>query len=74
MLRKLITQVEAAGIADAVDVQASFCHEACDKGPTVVVGSTTLHRTTPEQAFAAILAALQTKTPPATQPEAVHGQ
>ena len=73
LLRKLITQVEAAGIADAVDVQASFCHEACDKGPTVVVGDTTLHKTTPEQAFTAILAALQSKAPPAPAPEAVRG-
>jgi NADH-quinone oxidoreductase subunit G len=73
LLRKLITQVEAAGIADAVDVQASFCHEACDKGPTVVVGGTTLHKTTPEQAFSAIVAALQANTPPAPQPEAARG-
>jgi NADH-quinone oxidoreductase subunit G len=73
LLRKLITQVEAAGIADTVDVQASFCHEACDKGPTVVVGHTTLHRTTPEQAFTAIMAALQATPPLAPQPEAVHG-
>jgi NADH-quinone oxidoreductase subunit G len=73
LLRKLITQVEAAGIADAVDVQASFCHEACDKGPTVVVGGTTLHKATPEQVFTTILAALQAKTPPAPRPEAAHG-
>jgi NADH-quinone oxidoreductase subunit G len=74
LLRKLISQVESAGIADRVEVQASFCHEACDKGPTVVVGDTTLHKTTPEQAFTAILAALQAKTPPAPAPEAVYGK
>jgi NADH-quinone oxidoreductase subunit G len=73
LLRKLITQVEAAGIADAVDIQASFCHEACDKGPTVVVGENTLHRTTPEQAFAAILAAIQALPQASIQPETVHG-
>jgi len=63
--------VEAAGIADAVDVQASFCHEACDKGPTVVVGDITLHKTTADQAFAAIVAALQTK--PASADQVLHG-
>ena len=73
LLSKLIAQVESAGIADAVDVQASFCHEACDKGPTVVVGETVLHRTTPEQAFRAIAAALRTNAPARPQPESVHG-
>ncbi len=74
LLRKLIAQVEAAGIADAVDVQASFCHEACDKGPTVVVGDVTLHKTTSDQAFAAIVAALQSK-PASADPtaQALHG-
>jgi NADH:ubiquinone oxidoreductase subunit E len=65
--------VEAAGIADAVDIQASFCHEACDKGPTVVVGETTLHRATPEQAFASIMAAIQALPQVPIQPETVHG-
>jgi len=73
LLRKLITQVEAAGITDAVDIQASFCHESCDKGPTVVVGENTLHRATPEQAFTAILAAIQPLPQSPIHPEAVHG-
>ena len=72
LLKKLVTQVENAGLADVVDVQASFCHEACDKGPTVVVGGTTLHRTTAEEAFAAISAALQ--TPSAAPAEVEHGR
>ena len=72
LLRNLITQVEKDGVADAVDVKASFCHEACDRGPTVVVGETTLHKTTTEQAMAAITAALRSAAPPA-QPEAVRG-
>ena len=72
LLSKLVAQVEQAGIVDAVDVRASFCHEACDRGPTVVVGETTLHRTTPEQAFATILAALRSPQPH-TNGEPLHG-
>jgi NADH-quinone oxidoreductase subunit G len=72
LLRKLMAQVEEAGIVDAVDVRASFCHEACDRGPTVMVGGTTLHRTTPEQAFAAILAALRI-APTTSSRESLNG-
>lgn len=73
LLRKLIAQVEESGIVDAVDVKASFCHEACDRGPTVVVGDTTLHRTTSEEAMATILAALNRRSAPSPH-EALHGR
>ena len=72
LLRKLIAQVETAGLVDAVDIRASFCHEACDRGPTVVVGDTTLHKATPEQAFSALLAALHLPPEPPTR-EGLHG-
>ena len=57
LLRKLMGMVEDAGLLHTVDVRASFCHEACDRGPTVVVGETTLHRATAEQAFALVVGA-----------------
>jgi NADH-quinone oxidoreductase subunit G len=72
LLRNLITQVEKAGIADAVDITASFCHEACDRGPTVVVGGVTIHKATTEVVLAAITSALGAGAPPA-QSEAVRG-
>lgn len=72
LLRKLIGDVEAAGLADSVDVQASFCHEACDRGPTVVVGSLTLHRATAPQVMAAIVAALASAAQPPMKAEHVH--
>jgi len=72
LLRKLIAQVEQAGLVDAVDIRASFCHEACDRGPTVVVGDTTLHHATPELAFTTLLSALH--LPPAgPAQEGLHG-
>jgi NADH:ubiquinone oxidoreductase subunit E len=72
LLRNLITQVEKAGIAGAVDITASFCHEACDRGPTVVGGGVTIHKATTEQVLAAIASAVGAGAPPA-QPEAVRG-
>ena len=71
LLRKLMGMVEDAGLNDTVDVRASFCHEACDRGPTVVVGGTTLHKATPVQAFAFIMAAHQQRGREAGKP--VHG-
>jgi NADH-quinone oxidoreductase subunit G len=71
LLRKLMGMVEDAGLIDTVDVRASFCHEACDRGPTVVVGETTLHKATPEQAFGLIVAANQRRGVESGKP--VHG-
>lgn len=42
-----------------VDLQASFCSERCDRGPTVRVGDTVLERCTLEQAETAIRCALE---------------
>jgi NADH-quinone oxidoreductase subunit G len=72
LLHRLMAKVDEAGIADAVDVRATFCHEMCDRGPTVIVGNTTLHGTTVETAFAEVQAALSC---PAAEPESelVHG-
>jgi NADH-quinone oxidoreductase subunit G len=58
LLRRLIAEVESLGLVDRVDIAASFCHEACDKGPTVTVGDKVIHRASAEVALAAIQAAL----------------
>ena len=50
MLHALIGHVEERGLQDAVDIQATFCFEQCDRGPTVSVGEQVLERCTFEQA------------------------
>ena len=51
LLQRLMTRVDDAGLTDEVDVHASFCHEACDSGPTVVVDGMLLHRATVDAAM-----------------------
>lgn len=72
LLHRLMSKVDEAGITDAVDVRASFCNEVCDRGPTVLVGNTTLHRATAETAFAEVEAAL-IGTSSDSPSEPVHG-
>ncbi len=38
LLKGLVEYVEAKDLEDAVEVQATFCYERCDRGPTVRVG------------------------------------
>jgi NADH-quinone oxidoreductase subunit G len=64
LLRRLMAKVDDAGLTDKVDVRASFCHEACDRGPTVVVGDTILHRATADSAIAEIEAARRMQAAP----------
>lgn len=59
ILQALLAAADKNGWNDAIDVQASFCYEACDKGPTVVIGDRTLHKTTPESAIDAVAEALE---------------
>jgi NADH-quinone oxidoreductase subunit G len=44
LLTGLLAHVEAEGLEEAVEVQATFCLEACDRGPTVRVAGHVLHR------------------------------
>ena len=44
LLKALMRHVEEAGLEDRVSVQATFCLEACDRGPTVRVAGQVLHR------------------------------
>ncbi|HEY9069305.1 MAG TPA: NADH-dependent [FeFe] hydrogenase, group A6 [Candidatus Ozemobacteraceae bacterium] len=51
LLQKLVKHLEEQGLTSAVDVQASFCHERCDRGPTVVIGDRVIEKCTLETAI-----------------------
>jgi NADH-quinone oxidoreductase subunit G len=38
LLKSLVDYIESRGLEDVVEVQATFCFEQCDRGPTVQVG------------------------------------
>ncbi len=44
LLQQLVSHVKAQDLEGTVDVRATFCFEACDKGPNVKVGDVILHR------------------------------
>lgn len=50
LLHRLIEYIEERGLHNAVDVKATFCFEACDRGPTISVGGEVMHKCTFEQA------------------------
>ncbi len=50
LLHRLIRHVVDQGLADRVEVQASFCFEACDRGPTVRIGDRVIEKCTMERA------------------------
>lgn len=54
LLHRLIKFVHERDLDAAVDVQATFCFERCDRGPTVSVGDEVLERCTFEAATAAL--------------------
>ena len=54
LLRGIIEHVEAKGLRDEVDIAATFCHERCAKGPTVIVNGEIIERCTIERAIEAV--------------------
>jgi NADH-quinone oxidoreductase subunit G len=46
LLRKLIQHVQETGAQPYVDINASFCYERCDRGPTVSIGARVFERCT----------------------------
>jgi NADH-quinone oxidoreductase subunit G len=48
LLKQVLNHVEASELAGAVDLRATFCSEACDRGPTVKVNGHVLHHATLE--------------------------
>lgn len=54
LLHGLIGYIEDKGLQNAVDVKATFCFEACDRGPTISIGDTVIHKCTLEKACKAL--------------------
>jgi len=64
LLKKLIQYVESQDLDDIVEIQATFCFERCNRGPTVRVGGQVLEHCTYEMACAAIEDALKSSQTP----------
>jgi NADH-quinone oxidoreductase subunit G len=58
ILEALLQAAQDRGWTETTDVQASFCYENCDQGPTVVVDGQPLTGVTPASAVAAVERAL----------------
>jgi len=61
LLKKVLAYVGQGGqedLEDRVDLRATFCSEACDRGPTVKINGHTLHKATPETVKALLAEAL----------------
>ncbi len=58
LMRSLVNFIEGQGLDGIVAVEATFCFEKCDCGPTIHVGQETLHHCTLEMAQTAIQAEL----------------
>ncbi len=52
LLAELLKRIERDGLAEEVDVTATFCAERCNKGPTVRVGETVLVKATIDSVMA----------------------
>ncbi len=50
LLKSLVEYIESRGLDDVVEVQATFCFEQCDRGPTVRIGDHIQNRCTLELA------------------------
>ena len=65
ILQTLLRDIEADGLETRVDLQATFCFEACNRGPTVSVGEEVFERCSIETARNAVRAALAAEGQPA---------
>jgi NADH-quinone oxidoreductase subunit G len=65
LLKALLAYVERRQLAGQVNVKATFCHERCDRGPTVGINSTFIEKCTLERAVGAVEAALRGEEPAA---------
>lgn len=59
LLKRLAEYVESRDLDDTVEIQATFCFEHCDRGPTVRVGGQVIEHCTYELACKAIESALK---------------
>jgi len=54
LLEQLMERIQSQGLQEQVDVEATFCFEKCDRGPSVRVGETVLTHCDLETAWATI--------------------
>ena len=54
LLKKLVTYVEGQELNDAIEIEATFCFEHCQRGPTVRVGQRVIEHCTFDMACEAI--------------------
>ena len=59
LLERLMARIQAENLQDQVDVEATFCFEKCDRGPTIRVGEQVITHCDLETAWNAIQAQLQ---------------
>jgi NADH-quinone oxidoreductase subunit G len=52
VLKKIADYVQDRALGHLVRIEATFCTENCDRGPTVTVGDTMIFKATPEMAIA----------------------
>lgn len=58
VFKALADQIEQDGLSGQVDIKASFCFEACNKGPVIKIGGKRIEKCTPETAKAELKKAL----------------
>ncbi len=66
LLKALMQHIGDRNLTAQVDVQASFCFEQCDRGPTVRIGDQVLERCTRERACEVLEAELEKRVEVAT--------
>ncbi len=54
LLKKIVDHIQDQALGHLVQVEATFCTENCDRGPTVTVGNNVIFKATPEVVVAAI--------------------
>jgi NADH-quinone oxidoreductase subunit G len=54
LLQKMLDYIEAHDLQNVVEVNATFCFEQCDRGPTIAVGDTVIEKCSFEKACKAL--------------------
>lgn len=62
LLEQLMQRIQDEGLQDQVDVEATFCFEKCDRGPSVRIGEKVVTHCTVDAAWEAILEQLSHTT------------
>jgi NADH-quinone oxidoreductase subunit G len=66
LIHDLIKTSEKTGLINKIDVRGSFCFEACDRGPTVMVENERIENASVEKIIERIVEVLQMSTVPVT--------